>query len=43
MFKYFLFVFVFFFQTKVHGKDRVKFMESLVVADIEDLKDNQVR
>ncbi|TMS16561.1 Aminomethyltransferase, mitochondrial [Larimichthys crocea] len=28
-------------QTKVHGKDRVKFMESLVVADIEDLKDNQ--
>lgn len=29
-------------QTKVHGKDRVKFMESLVVADIEELKDNQV-
>ncbi|KAG8002824.1 Aminomethyltransferase [Nibea albiflora] len=28
-------------QTKVHGKDRVKFMESLVVADIEELKDNQ--
>ncbi|CAL1605893.1 unnamed protein product [Knipowitschia caucasica] len=28
-------------QTKVHGKDRVKFMESLVVADVEELKDNQ--
>nr|XP_019944396.1 PREDICTED: aminomethyltransferase, mitochondrial [Paralichthys olivaceus] len=28
-------------QTKVHGKDRVKFMESLVVADIAELKDNQ--
>ena len=32
-----------FCQTKVHGKDRVKFMESLVVADIAELKDNQVR
>lgn len=32
----------FFCQTKVHGKDRVKFMESLVVADIAELKDNQV-
>ncbi|XP_037100800.1 aminomethyltransferase, mitochondrial [Syngnathus acus] len=28
-------------QTKVHGKDRIKFMESLVVADISELKDNQ--
>ncbi|KAM9342476.1 LOW QUALITY PROTEIN: aminomethyltransferase, mitochondrial [Pholidichthys leucotaenia] len=28
-------------QTKVHGKDRVKFMESLVVADIAELKANQ--
>lgn len=28
-------------QTKVHGKDRVKFMESLVVADVAELKDNQ--
>ncbi|KAM9785650.1 aminomethyltransferase, mitochondrial [Neosynchiropus ocellatus] len=28
-------------QTKVHGKDRVKFMESLVVADISELQDNQ--
>ncbi|KAG7226970.1 hypothetical protein INR49_022288 [Caranx melampygus] len=28
-------------QTKVHGRDRVKFMESLVVADIAELKDNQ--
>ncbi|KAJ4934265.1 hypothetical protein JOQ06_007064 [Pogonophryne albipinna] len=28
-------------QTKVHGKDRVKFMESLVVGDIAELKDNQ--
>uniref|UniRef100_A0A3P8V0P4 Aminomethyltransferase n=1 Tax=Cynoglossus semilaevis TaxID=244447 RepID=A0A3P8V0P4_CYNSE len=28
-------------QTKVHGKDRVRFMESLVVADIAELKDNQ--
>ncbi|CAL8368854.1 unnamed protein product [Lota lota] len=28
-------------QTKVHGKDRIKFMESLVVADIAELQDNQ--
>nr|XP_061841498.1 aminomethyltransferase, mitochondrial-like [Nerophis lumbriciformis] len=28
-------------QTKVHGKDRIKFMESLVVADVWELKDNQ--
>ncbi|XP_054643751.1 aminomethyltransferase, mitochondrial [Dunckerocampus dactyliophorus] len=28
-------------QTKVHGKDRIKFMESLVVADIFELEDNQ--
>uniref|UniRef100_A0A667XPI6 Aminomethyltransferase n=1 Tax=Myripristis murdjan TaxID=586833 RepID=A0A667XPI6_9TELE len=28
-------------QTKVHGKDRVKFMESLVVADVGELQDNQ--
>lgn len=28
-------------QTKIHGKDRVAFMESLVVADIQGLKDNQ--
>lgn len=31
-----------FLQTKVHGKDRIKFIESLVVADIAELKDNQV-
>lgn len=30
-------------QTKVHGRDRVKFMESLVVADVAELQDNQVR
>uniref|UniRef100_A0A3Q1F0A8 Aminomethyltransferase, mitochondrial n=1 Tax=Acanthochromis polyacanthus TaxID=80966 RepID=A0A3Q1F0A8_9TELE len=30
-------------QTKVHGRDRVKFMESLVVADIAELKDNQFK
>lgn len=36
--------FLFFYcQTKVHGKDRVKFMETLVVADVAELKDNQVR
>ncbi|CAL8251354.1 unnamed protein product [Arctogadus glacialis] len=28
-------------QTKVHGKDRIKFMESMVVADIAELQDNQ--
>ncbi|XP_041954839.1 aminomethyltransferase, mitochondrial [Alosa sapidissima] len=28
-------------QTKVHGKDRIKFMESLIVADVAELKDNQ--
>uniref|UniRef100_H3CHM0 Aminomethyltransferase n=1 Tax=Tetraodon nigroviridis TaxID=99883 RepID=H3CHM0_TETNG len=28
-------------QTKVHGRDRVKFMESLVVADIAELRENQ--
>ncbi|CAL8319013.1 unnamed protein product [Merluccius merluccius] len=28
-------------QTKVHGKDRIKFMESLVVADIAELQPNQ--
>ncbi|XP_004554073.1 aminomethyltransferase, mitochondrial [Maylandia zebra] len=28
-------------QTNIHGKDGVKFMESLVVADIAELKDNQ--
>ncbi|XP_028679994.2 aminomethyltransferase, mitochondrial [Erpetoichthys calabaricus] len=28
-------------QTKVHGKDGVKFMESMVVGDIAELKDNQ--
>ncbi|XP_051509096.1 aminomethyltransferase, mitochondrial [Myxocyprinus asiaticus] len=28
-------------QTKVHGKNRVKFMESLTVGDIAELKDNQ--
>lgn len=39
--KYILFAFS--CQTKVHGRDRVKFMESLVVADIAELKDNQVR
>ncbi|KAG7279886.1 hypothetical protein CRUP_016213, partial [Coryphaenoides rupestris] len=27
--------------SKVHGKDRIKFMESLVVADIAELQDNQ--
>ena len=30
-------------QTKVHGRDRVKFMESLIVGDVAELKDNQVR
>ncbi|KAL4655391.1 aminomethyltransferase, mitochondrial isoform X1 [Arapaima gigas] len=28
-------------QTKVHGKDRVKYIESLVVGDVAELKDNQ--
>ncbi|XP_067096394.1 aminomethyltransferase, mitochondrial [Osmerus mordax] len=28
-------------QTKVHGRDRVKFMESLIVGDVAELKDNQ--
>uniref|UniRef100_A0A8C5MJJ1 Aminomethyltransferase n=1 Tax=Leptobrachium leishanense TaxID=445787 RepID=A0A8C5MJJ1_9ANUR len=28
-------------QTRVHGKDRVRFMESLVVGDIAELKENQ--
>ena len=28
-------------QTKIHGKDRVAFMESLVVADVQGLADNQ--
>ncbi|KAF7695499.1 aminomethyltransferase, mitochondrial [Silurus meridionalis] len=28
-------------QTKVHGKDRVKFIESLIVGDIAEMKDNQ--
>lgn len=28
-------------QTKVHGKDRVKFIESLIVGDIAELKENQ--
>ncbi|MBN3295090.1 GCST protein, partial [Amia calva] len=28
-------------QTKIHGKDRVRFMESLIVGDIAELKDNQ--
>jgi folate-binding Fe-S cluster repair protein YgfZ len=28
-------------QTHVHGADRVAFMESLVVADVDGLKDNQ--
>ncbi|XP_050973565.1 aminomethyltransferase, mitochondrial [Labeo rohita] len=28
-------------QTKVYGKDRVKFIESLIVGDIAELKDNQ--
>lgn len=42
MFKYIFFPPPLFFrQTKVHGKDRVKFMESLVVADIAELQDNQ--
>uniref|UniRef100_A0A8C2KX54 Aminomethyltransferase n=1 Tax=Cyprinus carpio TaxID=7962 RepID=A0A8C2KX54_CYPCA len=30
-------------QTKVYGRDRVKFIESLIVGDIAELKDNQVR
>lgn len=30
-------------QTKVFGRDRVKFMESLVVGDIAELKPDQVR
>ena len=29
-------------QTHIHGKDRVKFMESLCVADVQSLKPNQV-
>lgn len=29
-------------QTKVYGRDRVKFIESLIVGDIAELKDNQV-
>ncbi|GAA6106439.1 aminomethyltransferase, mitochondrial [Tachysurus ichikawai] len=28
-------------QTKIHGKDRVKFMEALIVGDVAELKDNQ--
>ncbi|KAJ8257534.1 hypothetical protein GJAV_G00186620 [Gymnothorax javanicus] len=28
-------------QSKIHGKDRVKFMESLIVGDVAELKDNQ--
>lgn len=28
-------------QTKVHGRDRVKYMESLIVGDVAELKDNQ--
>lgn len=28
-------------QFKLHGKDRIKFLESLVVADIDGLKENQ--
>lgn len=28
-------------QTKIHGKDRVKFIESLIVGDVAELKDNQ--
>lgn len=43
MFRYYFPLPPLFCQTKVHGKDRVKFMESLVVADIAELKDNQVR
>lgn len=38
-----IYLWIFSLQTKVHGKDRVAFMESLVVADIAELKDNQVR
>ena len=41
VFKYIFFSPLFSRQTKVYGKDRVKFMESLVVADIAELKDNQ--
>jgi hypothetical protein len=28
-------------QTKIHGKDRIRFMESMVVADIEGLNEGQ--
>ena len=28
-------------QTKIHGKDRVQYMESLVVGDVAGLRDNQ--
>ncbi|KAK3101612.1 hypothetical protein FSP39_004844, partial [Pinctada imbricata] len=28
-------------QTRIHGKDRISFIESLIVGDIESLKDNQ--
>lgn len=30
------------FQTRVYGRDRVRFMESLVVGDIAELKPGQV-
>lgn len=42
IFSCFVLFFKLFQQTKVHGKDRIKFIESLVVADIAELKDNQV-
>lgn len=31
------------YQSKVHGRDRGKFMESMIVGDVAELKDNQVR
>ncbi|KAG8548735.1 hypothetical protein GDO81_024394 [Engystomops pustulosus] len=30
-------------QTRIHGKDRISFIESLVVGDIAELKPNQAR
>lgn len=38
-----IYLWIFSLQAKVHGKDRVAFMESLVVADIAELNNNQVR
>uniref|UniRef100_A0A674C562 Aminomethyltransferase, mitochondrial n=1 Tax=Salmo trutta TaxID=8032 RepID=A0A674C562_SALTR len=34
-------IFVSLYQSKVHGRDRGKFMESMIVGDVAELKDNQ--